>query len=27
MRGIGFVGNKVVVEADLVARIQRKESI
>jgi UDP-3-O-[3-hydroxymyristoyl] N-acetylglucosamine deacetylase/3-hydroxyacyl-[acyl-carrier-protein] dehydratase len=27
MRGVGFVGNKVVVEADLVARIQRKESI
>ncbi len=27
MRGVGFVGNKIVVEADLVARIQRKESI
>lgn len=27
MRGVGYVGNKVVVEADLVARIQRKEPI
>jgi UDP-3-O-[3-hydroxymyristoyl] N-acetylglucosamine deacetylase/3-hydroxyacyl-[acyl-carrier-protein] dehydratase len=27
MHGVGYVGNKVVVEADLVARIQRKEPL